>query len=281
VHHLEGRFEGKVAVIAGGGRGIGAECALRLASEGAAVVVGDILADDARATAQAIVDRGGRAVGEALDISDEESVRDVMALAVSTFGGIDLLDNNAAETGPVMAGDTDVVDIDLAVWDRVFAVNLRGFLLTCRHAIPAMRERGGGAIVNIASGSGLTGEPDHVAYGCSKAGVMQLARHIAVRWGKDGIRANSIAPGMIVSNPALYELPAYQQFAELISLRICTPELGTVQDIAGTVAYLLSDDSAYVNGQTLQVDGGMFLRGGSGRASEASAGESLADLGRG
>lgn len=274
------RFEGKVAVIAGGGRGIGAECAFRLASEGAAVAVGDVLVDDARATAQAIVDRGGQAFGDAIDIADEGSVRDFMARTVSTFGGIDLLDNNAAETGPAMAGDTDVVDIDLAIWDRIFEVNLRGFLLTTRHAIPAMLERGGGAIVNIASGSGLTGEPDHVAYGCSKAGVMQMARHIAVRWGKDNIRANSIAPGMIVSNPALYEIPAYQQFAELISLRICTPELGKVQDIAGTVAFLLSDDAAYINGQTLQVDGGMFLRGGSGRASEASAGESLADLGR-
>lgn len=274
------RFEGKVAVIAGGGRGIGAECAFRLASEGAAVAVGDVLIDDARATAQAIVDRGGQAFGDAIDIADEGSVRDFMARTVSTFGGIDLLDNNAAETGPAMARDTDVVDIDLAIWDRIFEVNLRGFLLTTRHAIPAMLERGGGAIVNIASGSGLTGEPDHVAYGCSKAGVMQMARHIAVRWGKDNIRANSIAPGMIVSNPALYEIPAYQQFAELISLRICTPELGKVQDIAGTVAFLLSDDAAYINGQTLQVDGGMFLRGGSGRASEASAGESLADLGR-
>lgn len=274
------RFEGKVAVIAGGGRGIGAECAFRLASEGAAVAVGDVLVDDARATAQAIVDRGGQAFGDAIDIADEGSVRDFMARTVSTFGGIDLLDNNAAETGPAMARDTDVVDIDLAIWDRIFEVNLRGFLLTTRHAIPAMLERGGGAIVNIASGSGLTGEPDHVAYGCSKAGVMQMARHIAVRWGKDNIRANSIAPGMIVSNPALYEIPAYQQFAELISLRICTPELGKVQDIAGTVAFLLSDDAAYINGQTLQVDGGMFLRGGSGRASEASAGESLADLGR-
>jgi NAD(P)-dependent dehydrogenase (short-subunit alcohol dehydrogenase family) len=274
------RFEGKVAVIAGGGRGIGAECAFRLASEGAAVAVGDVLVDDARATAQAIVDRGGRAFGDVVDIADEGSVRDFMARTVSTFGGIDLLDNNAAETGPAMARDTDVVDIDLEVWDRIFEVNLRGFLLTTRYAIPAMLERGGGAIVNIASGSGLTGEPDHVAYGCSKAGVMQMARHIAVRWGKDNIRANSIAPGMIVSNPALYELPAYQQFAELISLRICTPELGKVQDIAGTVAFLLSEDAAYINGQTLQVDGGMFLRGGSGRASEASAGESLADLGR-
>jgi NAD(P)-dependent dehydrogenase (short-subunit alcohol dehydrogenase family) len=274
------RFQGKVAVIAGGGRGIGAECAFRLASEGAAVAVGDVLVDDARATAQAIVDRGGQAFGDVIDIADEDSVRDFMARTVSTFGGIDLLDNNAAETGPVMARDTDVVDIDLEVWDRIFEVNVRGFLLTTRYAIPAMLERGGGAIVNIASGSGLTGEPDHVAYGCSKAGVMQMARHIAVRWGKDNIRANSIAPGMIVSNPALYEIPAYQQFAELISLRICTPELGKVQDIAGTVAFLLSDDAAYINGQTLQVDGGMFLRGGSGRASEASAGESLADLGR-
>ncbi len=273
------RFEGKVAVVAGGGRGIGAETAVRLASEGAAVVVGDLIATNAVATAKLIEDGGGRAFGAELDIADEDSVRDLMALAVSTYGGIDVLDNNAADTSAAaMTGDTDAVDIDLGLWDQILSVNIRGFLLTSRYAIPAMLERGGGAIVNIASGSGLSGEPDHVAYGCSKAAAMQLVRHIAVRWGKEGIRANAIAPGLIVSNPTMFENEIFRGFADLIKLRILTPDLGRTQDIAGTVAFLLSDDAAYITGQTLQVDGGMFLRGGTGRVDEAISSQGLDDV---
>jgi NAD(P)-dependent dehydrogenase (short-subunit alcohol dehydrogenase family) len=109
---------------------------------------------------------------------------------VSFFGGVDLLDNNAADTSPeTMRGDLDVVAIDMNLWDHILDVNIRGFVLTSRYAIPAILERRSGAIVNIASGSGMSGEPDHVAYGCSKAAVIQLVRHIAVRFGKEKIRA--------------------------------------------------------------------------------------------
>jgi NAD(P)-dependent dehydrogenase (short-subunit alcohol dehydrogenase family) len=273
------RFEGKVAIVAGGGRGIGAETAFRLASEGAAVVVGDLIPQNALDTARSIEERGGRALGVELDIADEASVRELVERAVSTFGGVDVLDNNAADTSAAsMVGDTDAVDIDLDLWDQIFAVNIRGFLLTSRYAIPAMLERGGGAIVNIASGSGLSGEPDHVAYGCSKAATIQLARHIAVRWGKENIRANAIAPGLIVSNPTMFDNEVFRGFADLIKLRILTPDLGRTRDIAATVAFLLSDDAAYISGQVLQVDGGMFLRGGSGRADEAISSEGLGEV---
>jgi NAD(P)-dependent dehydrogenase (short-subunit alcohol dehydrogenase family) len=271
------RFEGKVAIVAGGGRGIGAETARRLASEGAAVVVGDVIGQNAIETAKLIEDQGGQALGVETDIADEDSVDQLVQRAVSTFGGVDMLDNNAADTSPeAMLGDTDVVAVDMRLWDRIFAVNIRGFALTCRYAIPAMLERGGGAIVNIASGSGLTGEPDHVAYGCSKAAAIQLARHIAVRWGKEGIRANAIAPGLVVSRPEMLQNDGFASFADLIRLRVLTKNLGQPQDIAATVAFLLSDDAAYITGQVLQVDGGMFLRGGTGRAEEPMATESLA-----
>jgi NAD(P)-dependent dehydrogenase (short-subunit alcohol dehydrogenase family) len=167
-----------------------------------------------------------------------------------------------------MIGDTDVVDIDLALWDQIFAVNVRGFALTSRYAIPAMLERGGGAIVNIASGSGLSGEPDHVAYGCSKAAAIQLARHIAVRWGKENIRANAVAPGLIITEKVAALGEAFDGFANLLLARALTPQLGAPDDIAAAVAYLLSDDSRYVSGQVLQVDGGMFVRGGGGRSDD-------------
>jgi len=238
--------------------------------------VGDKNMEGATATAAAIVGEGGQAVAVEMDLRDEASVRELVETTVSRFGGVDLLDNNAADTSMRAAiGDSDVVSIDLDLWDRIFDINIKGFVLTSRYAIPAMLERGGGAIVNIASGSGLSGEPDHVAYGCSKAAVIQLSRHIAVRWGKEGIRANTVAPGLILTDKLLALGDAYAQFADLLLARVLTPTLGHPDDIAATVAYLLSDDSRYVSGQVIQVDGGMFVRGGSGRADDPDSSQSV------
>jgi len=270
------RFEGKVAIVAGGATGIGAATSRRLASEGAAVVIGDVNVPAAEKTAAGINENGGQALAVAMDLTDESSVRDMVERAVSTFGGLDVLDNNAADTRPAaMVGDTDVVAIDMGLWDEIFAVNIRGFALTSRYAIPAMLERGGGAIVNIASGSGMSGEPDHVAYGCSKAAVIQLARHIATRFGKENIRANAIAPGLIVTEKIEAMGDAFKPFADLIEARVLTPHLGRPDDIAATVAFLLSDDARYVSGQVIPVDGGHFVRGGAGRADDVVSSESF------
>jgi NAD(P)-dependent dehydrogenase (short-subunit alcohol dehydrogenase family) len=268
------RLEGKVAVVVGAGTGIGAATSRRLAAEGASVVVADINTTAATSTAASILEQGGIAHPVEVDISDEVSVRALMEQTIEHFGGIDLLDNNAADTSPAaMAGDLDVVAIDMGLWDRIFAVNLRGFALTCRYAIPAMLERGGGAIVNIASGSGMSGEPDHVAYGCTKAGVIQLARHIAVRWGKEGIRCNAIAPGLIVTEKVAALGDTFDHFSNLILGRVLTPRLGIPDDIAATVAFLLSDDAGYISGQVFPVDGGHFIRGGGGRADDVISSE--------
>jgi NAD(P)-dependent dehydrogenase (short-subunit alcohol dehydrogenase family) len=268
------RLEDKIAIVAGGATGIGRATSFRLASEGAAVVIGDVNMEEARRTASAIEDKGGRSRAVEMDLTDEASVSDLISLTVSQYGGVDLLDNNAADTSPAaMVGDLDVVSIDMDLWDRIFAVNIRGFALTARYAIPAMVERGGGAIVNIASGSGLSGEPDHVAYGCSKAAVIQLARHIAVRWGKDNIRCNAIAPGLIVTEKVAALGETFSHFANLIRARVLTPSLGVPDDIAATVAFLLSDDAHYITGQILPVDGGMFIRGGAGRSEDPISSE--------
>jgi len=263
------RLEGKVAIVAGGATGIGAATAERLASEGAAVVIGDVNVPSAEKVAAKIAEQGGQAIAVEMDLTDESSVRNMVETTVSTFGGVDLLDNNAADTSPeAMIGDTDVVAIDMDLWDRIFSVNIRGFALTSRYAIPAMVERGGGAIVNIASGSGMSGEPDHVAYGCTKASVIQLVRHIATRWGKENIRANAIAPGLIVTEKVEAMGESFAPFADLIRSRILTAELGRPADIAATVAFLLSDDARYISGQVIPVDGGHFIRGGAGRADD-------------
>jgi NAD(P)-dependent dehydrogenase (short-subunit alcohol dehydrogenase family) len=271
-----GRLDGKVAIVAGGATGIGAATCRRLASEGASVVVADVNMKGATSTAAAIEQDGANAQAVEIDLREESSIVALVERTVSLYGGVDLLDNNAADTSAAaMIGDLDVVAIDLAMWDQIFAVNLRGFVLTCRHAIPAMLERGGGAIVNIASGSGLSGEPDHVAYGCSKAGVIQLARHIAVRWGKDGIRCNAIAPGLIVTEKVAALGEAFRGFSDLILARVLTPRLGRPEDIAATVAFLLSDDAGYISGQVFPVDGGHFVRGGAGRADDVISSEGV------
>jgi NAD(P)-dependent dehydrogenase (short-subunit alcohol dehydrogenase family) len=275
------RLEDKVAIVVGGATGIGAVTCRRLASEGATVVVADVNMAGAERTAASIADDGGRSLAVEIDLLEEPSVAAMVERTVSTFGGVDLLDNNAADTSPeAMMGDLDVVTIDMALWDRIFAINLRGFALTCRHTIPAMLERGGGAIVNIASGSGTNGEPDHVAYGCSKAGVIQLARHIGARWGKEGIRCNSIAPGLIVTEKVAAAGETFQGFANLILARLLTPRLGIPEDIAATVAFLLSDDAGYISGQVFPVDGGMFVRGGAGRAGEVISSQGFEDMTR-
>lgn len=270
------RLEGKVAVVAGGATGLGAATCRRLSAEGAAVAIGDINMAAATATAASVEYSGGQAFAIEMDLRDEASVREMVEATVSRFGGVDLLDNNAADTS-MKAGiaDTDVVSIDLDLWDRIFSINLRGFVLTCRYTIPAMLERGGGSIVNIASGSAITGEPDHVAYGCSKAGVVQLARHIAVRWGKENIRCNAIAPGLVITEKLLALGDSYAAFADRILARALTPHLGAPEDIAATVAYLLSEDARYVTGQLLCVDGGMFVRGGPGVSDAPSSTEGI------
>jgi len=269
-----------VAIVVGGATGIGAATCRRLAAEGASVVVADVNMESATLTAGAIEDGGGRARAIEVDIAEESSVADLVERATSTYGGVDLLDNNAADTSSrAMVGDLDAVTIDMALWDRILAVNLRGFVLTCRYAIPAMLERGGGAIVNIASGSGLTGEPDHVAYGCSKAGVIQLARHVAVRWGKEGIRCNAIAPGLIVTEKVAALGGTFESFSNLILARVLTPRLGRPDDIAAMVAFLLSDDSGYISGQVFSVDGGHFVRGGAGRTDDIVSSQGI-DAGR-
>ncbi len=175
----------KVVVIAGGGSGIGEATAVRLGEEGARVVVGDLAADNAEKVAAGIRARGGHAVAVPFDISIDESVGALMAAAHDEFGGVDLLHANAADmTEAAILSDTDAVGVDLGVFDRTIAVNLRGFLLCTRHAIPRMLERNGGAIVYTSSATAHVGEPERPSYAMSKSGINALMRHVSARWGR-------------------------------------------------------------------------------------------------
>jgi NAD(P)-dependent dehydrogenase (short-subunit alcohol dehydrogenase family) len=254
---MESKLAGRIAVVTGGGSGIGRATAHALARQGAAVVVADLNPAAASSVTKEIESEGGSALGHACDVSDEDSVRSMIAAAVDSYGGLDILHNNAAASDPNLMGrDGAVADMEVDVWDATLAVNLRGPMLGCKHGIPEMLKRGGGAIVNTSSASGLVGDLARSAYASSKAGVDALTRSVATQYGKQGIRCNAIAPGVIFT-PAL-EANVPQEQIELYKGNHLTPRLGTPEDIAGMVVFLASDDGAYVTGQVLSVDGGLL-----------------------
>jgi NAD(P)-dependent dehydrogenase (short-subunit alcohol dehydrogenase family) len=252
-----GQLDNKVVVLSGGASGIGRATALHLVHEGACVAIGDVNLEGAEAIAREITEAGGQALAARCDVRHEGSVHAFIELAATTFGGIDGLDHNASWTHPRL--DTDAGDIDLGVWDRVLETNTRGALLLARHAIAKMIERGGGSIVNISSGTSTIGESTRVAYGVSKAAINQLTRHLATRYGREGIRANAIAPGFILTDTATTNVP--EEIRTRLAASNPTRRLGQPIDIANVVAFLLSDAASYVNGQVLHVDGGHQIAG--------------------
>ena len=195
-------LEGKVAIVTGAASGIGRATAEVLARAGAAVLVADLDGDGADSVAEAIAAGGGEAAGQPVDVSDETAVAAMVAAAVDRFGGLDILHNNAAAIGASSPGaDRDIAKLDVDVWDRTMAVNLRGVMLGCKHAIPHLLARGGGAIVNTSSGSSQRGDVTIPAYAVSKGGVDTLTLYVATQYGKQGIRCNAIAPGLILTHP--------------------------------------------------------------------------------
>ena len=252
-----GQLDGKVVLVSGGASDIGRATALRLAAEGAAVAVGDVNLEGAESVAEEVQADGGRALSGRCDVRDERAVATFVEFAVAAFGRIDAVDHNAAWSHPRL--DTDAVGVDLGVWERALEITTRGALLLARHAIPVMAAGGGGSIVTISSGTSTIGESTRVAYGVAKAALNQLTRHLAVRYGRDGIRANAIAPGFILTETAAAQVPADVQ-ARLAEANP-TRRLGTPDDIARVVVFLCSDAAAYVNGQVLHVDGGHQIAG--------------------
>lgn len=251
------RLEGKVLIVAGGGSGIGAAVAQRLAQEGAAVIVGDLDAAAAKGVAAGIVRGGGRALGIGCDITDEAAVTAMVATAASECGGLDGIHVNAADMQAIRS-DGDALDLDLAVFDRTLAVNLRGHLLCTRAALPELLKRGGGAIVYTSSGAADMGEPTRLSYAVSKSGLHALMRHVASRWGKQGIRANAVAPGLVITEQLREHFPENLRQATLAITR--SPRLGTSEDIAAMVAMLMSAEGEWINGQVIGVDGGAMFR---------------------
>ena len=249
------RLPDRVAVVTGGASGIGRATALVLAREGASVVVADLNIEGADALAAEITGAGGHAVGCRVDVADESSVAAMIDHAVHTFGGLDVLHNNAAAVGlDVIGRDGAITELDVDVWDATMAVNVRGVMLGCKYALPHLLERGGGSIINTASGSGLTGATGRSAYGSSKAAVMAFTRYVATGYGQRGVRCNAVSPGLILTPTARRNLPAAE--FDIYQQHCLSPRLGEPEDIAHAVLFLASAESAFINGQTIVVDGG-------------------------
>jgi len=249
-----GRLTGKIAIVAGGRANIGAATALRLAEEGAAVVVGARTLADAQGVVDRITASGGAAIGAAFDALDEASIRALVAVAVDRYGGLDAMLVNMADLS-LHPRDTDAVDVPLDVFDRAVAVNLRSHLVCTRHAIPEMLKRGGGAIVYTSSSAAFMGRPVRVSYAVTKHAQVALMRHVASRWGKEGIRANIVAPGLVMSE----KNRDHPEKAKVLDITR-SPRLGEPADIAATVAMLMSPDGEWINGQVICVDGGVTMR---------------------
>ena len=249
----------RVAVVTGGGAGVGRAPCLAFATAGTAVTVADIDASRADETADLVRASGGQAIAVPTDVSDEEAVRSMVDETVSTFGRLDVLHNNAAALGPHNYGrDTRVDELPLDVWETTMGVNLRGVMLGCKHAVPEMRRVGGGSIVNTVSVAALHGGDDHAAYGVSKAGVVSLTRYVASMYGPDSIRCNAVAPGLVMSDTARDVLSEHQ-LAEFAVER-ALPWPADPEDIANIVVWLASDQARCITGQTLVADSGILVR---------------------
>jgi len=258
-----GRVAGKVAVVTGGAGGIGAATVRALAREGAGVAVLDIDGDGAGRVAADIVATGGDALAVGVDLSDEPGVVAAIRTVVDHFGRLDILHNNAALTDAgFLDRDTPVTDLDLEVWERTLAVNLTSQMLMCKHAIPEMVRGGGGSIINMSSGASLKGDRTRTAYGVSKAGVNTLTMYVATSHGKQNIRVNAIVPGLIITDAVRTHLT--DEILTGLGRAVLTTHLGVPDDIADTVVFLASDESRYITGQLLSVDGGMSAHVGSG-----------------
>ena len=254
---MAGRLEGRVAIITGGGHGIGRAYALRLAHEGASVVVAEIDERAALAVAQELQSAGHQAIGLRTDVSDKDSVERMAQAALERFGRIDVLVNNAAifATVPMSRAPFDEITVD--EWDRMMGVNLKGTWLASCAVIPVMRSQGYGKIINISSGTALKGSPSRIHYVSSKAAILGFTKTLANEVGRDNICVNCVAPGSTLSeeNPddGIVKMRTAATGTRALK-RVQTPE-----DLTGAIVFFASADSDFITGQTLVVDGGSCL----------------------
>jgi meso-butanediol dehydrogenase/(S,S)-butanediol dehydrogenase/diacetyl reductase len=258
VKGVEVRLEGKVALVTGGTRGIGRGTVEMLAEEGAAVVFTGRSIENGKSVETSVRASGGRVLFVQADNMIEREIADAVTAAVDTFGCLTTVVNNAISNDDVGSGRDDHVDtIDNETFDAIMTVALKGTLWAVKHAIPHMRQAGNGSIINISASSSKLALPARPAYQCSKGAINALTRQIAVDYGKDNIRANAIIVGFIFTgSPEMTAILANETLRAAFEKNILVPRLGEPADIAAGVAYLASDESKYVTGSQLTIDGG-------------------------
>jgi 3-oxoacyl-[acyl-carrier protein] reductase len=245
------RLKGKVAIVTGGGNGIGAATCMRLAAEGARVLVADIDMARAQQCAAAIVDAGGAAQGVRADVTDESSVQAMVDAAVTSLGGLHILVNNAGFTR-----DMRITKMSVDNWDAVVDVVLKGAFLCTRAAIPHLAEQKWGRIVNISSRAHL-GNAGQANYSAAKAGLLGFTRAMALENGRNMITVNAVAPG-IISTDAVTGLPHFPKIKENAEKTTPIPRIGEVEDVAAAITFLASEAAGYITGEVLHVTGGRY-----------------------
>lgn len=248
------RLEGKVALISGGARGQGATEGQLFVDEGAKVVLADILDVEGEATAAQIREHGGDASYIHLDVTSEDDWRAAIEFTLQTYGRLDILVNNAA-----IYKRTPIVDTDVEEWRQIMEINSTGVFLGTKHAIPAMRRSGSGSIINISSTAGLVGSGRGSAYGASKGSVRLFTKYTAIQHATENIRANSIHPGPIDTEMIADNIGTPEGRAES-EARVPLGRIGTVMDVAYGALFLASDESSYMTGGELVIDGGVTAR---------------------
>ncbi len=249
------RLTGKVIIVTGGARGLGKDYAVRLAEEGALLVVSDIL-DGSRVKAE-IEATGGKALSLHTDVSDERSVAAMVRQTVEEFGRIDVLVNNAAIFADVVKHP--FYDVSLEEWERMMRVNVTGTFLCCKAVYPQMRKQGKGKIINVSSSTFFAGVPNFIHYVTSKGAIVALTRVMAREAGDDGISVNAIAPGFTISE-AVDGNPTFTGQSRKVAMESrCFKRDEHPSDLLGAIVFLASDDSDFITGQTLVVDGGSVL----------------------
>lgn len=245
------RLEGKVAIITGGARGQGAAEAKLFAREGAKVIVGDMLDQEGAAVAAEIAEAGGAAEYVYLDVTSEQDWNRAIEVAISRFGKLNVLVNNAG----IWRGGV-VEDTTSQQWDLILDVNLKGPFLGIKLVIPQMRNAGGGSIINVGSSASLVGDLRSAAYGASKGGLRMLTKSTAIQYAKEGIRVNAIHPGP-VETPMYYAVRPDPESRAAGVARTVMGRIGIPEDIAYGALYLASDEASYVTGIDLAIDGGL------------------------